>query len=185
MSQFTFCPMCAGDMAFQMPEFDHVERNICTKCGYTDYNNSKPAASALILNDQNEVLLVKRAWYPYKGFWDVPGGFAEGGEHPEDACRRELMEELGVEVELGDLFDIEMDTYTDGTVESAKNVSGHGVYVMSLYYKARLTAGEIKPTDEIAGYEWVSMKKLNEIIDEVAFPSNRKALKKLVLAVLS
>lgn len=173
--------MCASSMAFKMPEFDHIERNTCTACGYVDYDNSKPTASALILNDKNEILLVKRAWHPYLGFWDVPGGFAEGGEHPEDACRREVLEELGVHIELDELFDIEMDSYTDGTEESEKNVSGVGVYTMNLFYKAHIVSGEIKTTDEIDGYEWFSLDELSAMIESVAFKANQKVLKKLII----
>lgn len=182
-SQFKFCPMCASAMEFMKPKYDELERNTCTACGYIDYNNSKPASSALILNDKNEVLLVKRAWYPYKGLLDVPGGFVEGGEHPEDGCRREIMEELGVGVELDGLFDIEMDIYTDGTEESAKQVSGHGVYVMSIYYKAHIVSCEVKPTDEIAGYEWVPMGNLEKMMDMIAFQANRNVLKKLAAGI--
>ena len=178
-SQFKYCPRCASNMAFSKSEYDHVERNTCMACGYIDYNNSKPAASALIVNDKNEVLLVKRAWYPFKGLLDIPGGFVEGGEHPEDGCKRELMEELGVKGELDELFDIEMDVYADGTEESVKNVSGHGVYVMSIYYMAHIVSGDIKPTDEIAGYEWVPVKRLPAMIDNVAFTANQNVLKKL------
>lgn len=178
-SQFKFCPMCASAMGFIKPKYDEFERSMCTACGYIDYNNSKPASSALILNDKNEVLLVKRAWYPYKGLWDVPGGFVEGGEHPEAGCKREIMEELGVRVELDGLFDIEMDVYTDGTEESATQVSGHGVYVMSIYYKAHIVSGEVKPTDEIEGYEWFPIENLCEMMGSIAFQANRNVLKKL------
>lgn len=172
--------MCGGDMAFKMPEFDHIERNTCRKCAYIDYNNSKPAASALILNDEGKVLLVKRAWHPYLGLWDVPGGFVEGGEHPEDGCRREALEELGVNIEIDGLFDIQMDVYSDGNEESAAQVSGYGVHVMSIYYKAHIVSGELTPTDEIAGYEWFSLEEVYGMISQVAFKANQKVLRKLI-----
>ena len=180
MSKFKFCPMCRGMMKFKMPNFDHIERNTCIACGYVDYDNSKPTSSALILNDKNEILLVKRAWHPYKGLWDVPGGFIEGGEHPEDACRREVLEELGVEVELDGFFDMEIDVYTDGTDESAREVSGHGVHVLSIFYKAHIVSGDIKPTDEIGGYEWFSIEEVSGMIPQIAFKANQKVIKKFI-----
>jgi 8-oxo-dGTP diphosphatase len=60
---------------------------------------------AAILRGEDHVLLCHRAphrqWFP--DVWDFPGGHVQVGEHPEDALRRELVEELGVELEdLGD-----------------------------------------------------------------------------------
>ena len=57
------------------------------------------AAGALIRD--GKVMLVKRAPHmrSYPGVWDLFGGHIEGAESPEDALRREAMEELGVEIE--------------------------------------------------------------------------------------
>lgn len=56
-----------------------------------------PSASAIIVRD-GSVLLTCRARSPWRGFWETPGGYVEWGEHPEDAIRRELHEELGAQV---------------------------------------------------------------------------------------
>jgi 8-oxo-dGTP diphosphatase len=60
---------------------------------------------AAILRDDDRVLLCHRSphrqWFP--NVWDLPGGHVDAGEQPEEAVRRELLEELGVE--LGDLDD--------------------------------------------------------------------------------
>lgn len=56
-----------------------------------------------ILNDKNEVLLVKRSdnddFLP--GLWELPGGGTEFGEHPTKGLQRELQEEVGLEVRVG------------------------------------------------------------------------------------
>jgi 8-oxo-dGTP pyrophosphatase MutT (NUDIX family) len=53
-----------------------------------------PSASAIISRD-GFVLLTRRARRPWEGYWETPGGYVEWGEHPQDAIRRELHEELG------------------------------------------------------------------------------------------
>lgn len=45
----------------------------------------------------NEILLIKRAKKPYKGYWTMPGGKIKPGEHIEDAALRELKEETGID----------------------------------------------------------------------------------------
>lgn len=55
------------------------------------------------------MLLVKPT---YKEHWDIPGGLVEAGESPREAARRECIEELGREIEVGDLLCVH---YAEGT----------------------------------------------------------------------
>jgi 8-oxo-dGTP diphosphatase len=47
--------------------------------------------------DKNKILLLKRNQYPYKDYWNMPGGKIEFGEYPEDASVREAKEETGLD----------------------------------------------------------------------------------------
>lgn len=49
---------------------------------------------------EDEVLLIKRAIEPYKGFWVLPGGHVEDYETVEEACIREVKEETGLDVKI-------------------------------------------------------------------------------------
>src|SRR6185369_15161194 len=55
-------------------------------------------AGAVIFNDKGEVLLLKHRFRAGSG-WGLPGGFMEKGEQPIDALRRELREEIALEVD--------------------------------------------------------------------------------------
>lgn len=57
---------------------------------------------ALIINDKNETILVKRTSKSKNeaGFWSKPGGTVEFSEGVEDAVRREIKEEIGIDIEL-------------------------------------------------------------------------------------
>ena len=60
-------------------------------------------AGAIIFNDAGEVLLLKHRFRAGSG-WGIPGGFLETAEHPEQAVRRELREEVGLELEDVEIF---------------------------------------------------------------------------------
>ena len=60
----------------------------------------KPSVTAtMVIHTNTEVLLVRRKNHPYKGYWCLPGGFAEPYESIEDAGLRELEEETGLKPE--------------------------------------------------------------------------------------
>lgn len=60
------------------------------------------AVGGIVVHD-GAILLIRRGKEPNKGLWTVPGGRVESGEYMADTCRREVQEETGVLVEVGDL----------------------------------------------------------------------------------
>lgn len=74
-----------------------------------------------VITERGKILLVKRKFEPFKGFWAVPGGFIEDTEPAEEACRREVLEETGMKVELVKLLGVYSDPKRDprGTITVA------------------------------------------------------------------
>jgi 8-oxo-dGTP pyrophosphatase MutT (NUDIX family) len=64
-------------------------------------------AVGVVFNDSGQVLLVEHVFHPYTP-WGLPGGWVERGENPRDAVRRELGEELELEVEVGSVVSAEL-----------------------------------------------------------------------------
>ncbi len=65
------------------------------------YQYPRPALTVdaiLIKKESRQLLLIQRGIEPYKGKWALPGGFVEMDELLADACKREIMEETGLEV---------------------------------------------------------------------------------------
>ena len=56
---------------------------------------------AILQDERGRYLAAQRASGPMAGKWEFPGGKIESGETPQQACERELAEELGVQVEAG------------------------------------------------------------------------------------
>lgn len=71
-----------------------MEKESCEICAF---KNPKATTTAIIIRD-NKLLLLKRNQEPFKSLWDLPGGFLQEHETPKEALKRELKEELGVDV---------------------------------------------------------------------------------------
>lgn len=160
MSNYKFCPQCKTELKTKIDE--GYKRLYCPKCDFVYYNNSRPTASAVI-TDGNKVLLCRRDIEPFKNFWDLPGGFLEEGEHPEEGVRREIKEELGIEIEIIDMLGIFMDRYGQD-----------GDYTLNIYYLAKIKSGAPKPDSDINKIKWFFKDNLPE---KMAFRNNEQALK--------
>ena len=162
---FPFCPYCRADLeARRIPAPDGPERRVCPACGFIQWGNSKPTAAGIVEDERGRVLLGRRNITPYNGWWDVPGGFLEPGEHPEDGARRELREETGLEVEIERLIGVYMDTYGE---------DGAGDHILNFYYLCRTAGGTLRPDDDLSHLEWFAPADLP---GRIAFPSSQRAI---------
>ncbi len=96
LAQSRFCPRCASEAVI-----DHPRSLRCPACGYGAYYNPKPVAAAIPVDPDGRIVLLRRGFDPGAGLWTFPGGFVDLGESVEDAARREAIEELEIDLELG------------------------------------------------------------------------------------
>ncbi len=106
-----------------------------------------PVLAALILNDKNEILIAQRKSNISQGLkWEFPGGKLKSGETPESCLVREIQEELGIQIEINQIFTAVNHSYTD------KNI-------LLLAYLSNFIGGEFHLTDHI-GVHWVQIQEL-------------------------
>lgn len=94
MREKKYCPYCGTGLVEKFCE--GALRRYCNRCNEPVYENPIPASCLVVVDNKDQVLLVKRSVEPKKGFWCLPGGFMELGETPEKAALRELKEETGL-----------------------------------------------------------------------------------------
>ena len=102
------------------------------------------------------VLLILRRFEPNKGRWTLPGGLLELGEAPEEAARREVREELGIEVELEGVLQVANEVIRD----EQGRVRYHFVLIDYLMSPLR---GEIKLNDESEEYRWFKAEEVESL----------------------
>lgn len=108
--------------------------------------------------DNPQILITqRRVGTPYAAYWEFPGGKAEPGESPEACVRRELREELGVEVEISTVFPPLIHSYDHATVRIFPAL-------------CRLARASAEPRAlEVAAWEW---RALLELPWEAFLPAN-------------
>ena len=132
-----------------------------TACELCAFENPKPTATAVVIRNQ-KLLVVRRAEEPFRGEWDFVGGYLSKNETPDEALRREIKEELGVNSRL---------TYLGAFPGTAK-YKNYDFPVLSFAYLAELV-GDIKLNkEENSEISWVPISELKTI----AFDSNQKIL---------
>ena len=98
------------------------------------------ASAGIVVNADGEVLLVK----DNRSGWVFPGGQVEEGENLIDALKREIMEETGVDVEVGEVFCISSNTCKYPGYNGVKEVPTKVVFDFICRYKG----GAPRPSDE-------------------------------------
>ena len=91
---FRLCPRCGlkKDNA-EKQRFFH-----CDGCDFSFYFNPATAVVGIVTDAEGRVLLIRRANEPAKGKLAMPGGFVDFNEPVEDALRREMREEVNVQL---------------------------------------------------------------------------------------
>lgn len=158
---YRYCPRC-GHKVSQEGEFLLV----CTHCKFRNYLSPSPCNAAIIENDQQEVLLVRRANEPHKDEWDLPGGFIMPEEDFVSSLKREIKEELCCEIIVGKIVGVYTTNYTYQDII---------VPTISICAVCQITSDSIKPMDDVSEYKFFLRSSVME--QKIAFPSVRQALR--------
>ncbi|MGI9148163.1 MAG: NUDIX hydrolase [Chloroflexota bacterium] len=151
-----YCLVCGTPL--QACHHEDRDRPTCPACGFIHYLDPKVAV-AVILGDEQGVLLGRRCIAPGAGLWSFPAGYVNRGEVLEEAAAREVLEEFGVGVRLTGLVGV---------------YSERGQPVMLVVYAATVQAGRPRPD----GHEVSEVRNfaLDELPEDLAFPHDRQVL---------
>ena len=112
------------------------------------------SVAALVTNNRGEILLVNSPW---RG-WEYPGGLIEPGETFEEALKREVRKEAGIEIEITSFIGI------------CKNIDKN---IVNIDFTAKYISGELTASEESTEVMWVDADKA---INMITFPLTKKRL---------
>ena len=168
--RFHFCTRCGAASVRVESQLCHR----CAGCGFGHYLNPIAGVAALLTDAAGRLLLLRRAHEPGRGRLGLPGGFVDIGESAEQALRREIREEVGLEVPALSYFLSRPNEYP---------YQGLITPVLDLFYTGRL--------DSLAGARAVSEVQELVVVEpgkvdlaQMAFGSNAEAVRRLAAAAV-
>lgn len=168
LTAWRVCPVCAGDLEPEVGEPGAQPNLVCRgRCGARWYGNNKPTGNLLVERaDDGRLMLVRRGSEPFKGMWDLPGGFVEEGEAPEVGAVREIREETGLDVRLGEFVGVFIDVYESDPRQHTTN----------LFWRAVAdNPDDAKPASDVSEIGWFLREEIPPA-DELAFDCVPRAL---------
>ena len=145
-----YCVKCGHKVAIAIDR-EGKERPTCPNCGWIFYKNPVPVVCCLIINDKDEVVLIKRKYPPSVGKWAFPSGYLEIDQTPESAAVAEMKEETNLDGEVVYLLGHKM--------------SPNPFYekVVSFGFLMRVIGGELKAGDDAEDAKWVTLEEIKEL----------------------
>jgi NADH pyrophosphatase NudC (nudix superfamily) len=160
--EWPYCPWC-GEKSFRAGHENYLQ---CDACRKKFYINASSAVACIIENPKGKLLLTRRAFDPAKGMLDLPGGFVSLNETAEDAVRREIKEELNLEVTSLQYIGSAPNRYQYGNML---------YFTLDLGFKCFVSDfSKIRVADDVNGYEFLPHQSID--LQEICFPSIRNIL---------
>ena len=149
LDKFKFCPVC-GSPNF---EINNIKSKKCKDCGFSYYLNPSSATVAFILNEKDELLVVRRKNEPAKGTLDLPGGFVDMDETGEEGVAREVKEETGLDtIEVSYQF----------SIPNLYLYSGFLVHTLDMFYIVKVKdLSHVEAMDDAEESYWIPLKAIH------------------------
>jgi ADP-ribose pyrophosphatase YjhB (NUDIX family) len=140
-----YCSECGAQL--EIRTLEGRDREVCPACGRVHYRQLKVGAAAVIEQD-GKLLLLQRTHKPFAGCWNLPAGYAEADESPDQTAVREVFEEVGLRVEAEALL---------GLYFFQDDPRGNGIAAV---YRCRVTGGEHITSDEAGAFRYFAPDEL-------------------------
>ncbi len=155
-----FCPKCGNDTLIK----NTLKSFACDSCGFVFFFNAAAAVTGIIELPDGNIVMTIRKHAPAAGMLDLPGGFVDYDETGEEALRREIEEELNIEID-----DIKYLTTIPNTY-IFKNIT---YKTLDIFFKCKAKNIElIKPNDDVSEFIFINPKEVK--LEQIGLDSVKK-----------
>jgi len=166
LEKFRFCPVC-GSSKWEIHNFKSKQ---CGDCGFTYYGNPSAANVALIINEKDELLVVRRKKDPAKGTLDLPGGFTDMEESGEQGVIREVLEETGLVVSRAEYL---------LSLPNLYEYSGMIIHTLDMFFRCHVDDySNMHAMDDAEDARWIPISQLRP--EEFGLRSIREGITRLL-----
>jgi 8-oxo-dGTP diphosphatase len=158
---YRYCPHCATP--FMARELHGHQRQVCPSCDFIFWQNPVVGVAVIVMDD-DRIVLGRRARGVYQGAWCIPCGYVEYDEDVRQAAQREFQEETGLHVEVGEVYAVH------------SNFHNPAMHSVGIWFRGSVLGGMLCPADDLDEVAYISLRRLP---DNLAFPTDRLVLAQL------
>ena len=158
---FTHCPGCGQALEARV-RGDRL-RPHCPGCARVVFHNPAVGVAVVLLDDADRLLLARRS-RSYAGLWCIPCGYVEWDEDVRVAAAREVAEETGLEVAVGDVFAVH------------SNFHDANQHTVGIWFRGRVLGGHLQPADDV---DLVGFHPVDDLPGPLAFPTDELVVDQL------
>lgn len=159
-----YCPKCGKETL----NWDGEKKWSCNDCDFVLFHNVAGAVAVLIIHE-DELMFTRRNQQPGKGKLDLPGGFTDPEESAETTCKREIFEELKINIAEKNLKYL-------GSLPNVYHYKNIDYNTLDLFYSCEIQK-KFEPVLELSEISEICWLKKEEItLNEIAFDSQKKFL---------
>ena len=136
----------------------------CAGCGWVHFRNPAVGAAVVVLDPDHRLLMVERGpGSTQPGKWCIPAGYVDYGEEVREAAAREVLEETGLVVTVGEVLQV------------MSNFHDPGKLSVGIWFTGEVLGGELVAGDDATDAGWFQLDDLPEL----AFDSDAALIHRL------
>lgn len=144
--EFSFCPHCATELIDRVAGGEH--RMSCPACGWIHFRNPAVGVAGVVVEDERILLVRRGPTATRSGFWCIPCGYLDYGEDVRAGAAREVEEETGLEVTVGEVLWV------------ASNFHDPSKLTVGIWFEATVVGGTLEAGDDAVEASFFDLEDL-------------------------